>query len=121
MVIGDISCILNEIGYNSIIERKTTTTYDPLAGNIVSWSTHLTILCAVENLSGNEIVKAEKLGVQATHRLYVNGIPDIKEQDRVLYQGVYYRITYVDNPMNVNDFLEIYLISDDNYVADSGE
>jgi len=128
MIIGNINYMLNRLNGGSVtpniaIEAKTTCPYDPVSGNIIEWTKDFEILGAVQNLSGNELVRVDKLGVEGTHRLYVNGKPDITEEKRVyVYKtGKYYRITYVDDPMTVGDFLEIYLVYSDNYADTGGE
>jgi len=120
-MIGNIDFMLERLGVSITSERKTTAAYDPLLGNISSWATNLSFIGAIQNLKGTEVVRAEKLGVEATHRLFVSGNPDLIAEDRLLYNGKYYIVTYVDNPMTAGDFLEIYLLYSDNYDANGGE
>ena len=122
-MIGNIDFILSRIGRTLEVQKKTTGAYDPLGGNITAWAKDFDVIGAIENLSGNETLKAEKLGVEATHRLYVSGTPNITEEKRIYDASTskYYRITYVDNPMNVGDFLEIYLLYTTDYTSTGGE
>lgn len=123
MIVGNIDRMLDRLGRTLEVQVRTTTDYDPVAGNITAWVKDYDVLGAIENLSGNEILKADKLGVDATHRLYISGTVAINENKRIYDSstGKYYRITYVDDPMNLGDFLEVYLLYTTDYQADSGE
>ena len=101
------------------VQRKTTTAYDPISGNITSWDKLFDIEAAIQELGGNEFIKVDKLNIEATHIMYVQEKPDIQVEDRILYNSKYYYITYVDDPMNLNDFLQIYLTTGDNYGVSS--
>lgn len=115
---GDIQSMLDEIGVPLTTERETRA-YNGYLGDTVTWSTNLTLTGSIQNLSGNEIIQAQKLGVSATHRLYVNGNPDILVNDRIKYNGIYYKITYVDNVVNVSAHTKIFLEQSDNYTNES--
>lgn len=106
--------MIDEIGVNLIIQRETRVEGSYL-GDTVTWSTHLSLKGSIQNISGYEAIQAEKLGVNATHRLYINGSSDIKKNDRVLYNGVYYQITYIDNVVNIGSHMKIFLDEGDNY------
>jgi SPP1 family predicted phage head-tail adaptor len=113
----DINFMLKEVGVSATIQRATIIT-GGYTGDTTTWSTHLNVKCCVENLSGEEIIAAEKKGIQATHRIFCN-VADIQEKDRALINSKYYQITLVDNPMNMNKFLEIYATRSDNYGSQS--
>jgi SPP1 family predicted phage head-tail adaptor len=123
MIVGNIDRMLDRLGKTLEVQIKITTDYDPVAGNISVWVKDYDVLGAIENLSGNEMLKANKLGVEATHRLYISSTVSINENKRI-YDSVtnkYYRITYVDDPMHLGDFLEIYLFYTTDYESDGGE
>lgn len=115
---GDISCMLDEIGSSLVVERETRIK-GGYAGDTVTWATHITLIGSIQSLSGREIIQAEKLGIFASHRLYIDNKPDIVESDRVLFNGKYYKITFVDNVANVDAHLKIFLLEDDNYGSQS--
>jgi len=113
----NINFMLKELGITAVIQRATVTS-GGYTGDTTVWNTHLTTKVCIENLSGNEIIAAQKQGIEATHRLYSNVI-DIQEKDRALINGKYYKITWVDNPMNITKHLEIYASRSDNYGSQS--
>lgn len=101
-----------------VVQRATVTDGGYTNQSTTTWATHLTISGAIQTLSGNEVMKADKLGIKASHKLFCNVI-DVTERDRILYNSKYYQITFVDRPMEVAPFLEIMLLRDDNYTANS--
>lgn len=115
---GDIADMIDEIGSGLVVQRATVVE-GGYTGDTVTWATHLTLTGSVQNLSGTEIIQAEKLGIQASHRLYLNEKPDITEKDRILYNSKYYQITFVDNVANIDAHLKIFLNQSGNYGSQS--
>jgi SPP1 family predicted phage head-tail adaptor len=73
-----------------------------------SWSHHLDITGRIDALTGTEQVVAGAPSVVATHMLFCP-IVDVTASDRVLYMGAVYEVKFIDNPMNFNRFLQVYL------------
>lgn len=72
---------------------------------------------ALDQLSGDEFVQAEKTFPRSTHVL-IGEVADITEKDRVLHGERVYTIRNVDNPMGLGRHLEVLLeymglVSDD--------
>ena len=116
---GEIDDILidNDIGFSVVIQRETRTSGGYM-GDTVTWSTFATIIASIQNLTGDEIIQAEKLGIQASHRMYCEPLA-ITENDRVLYNGTYYQITYIDNVINTDKHYKVFLKESDNYGSQS--
>lgn len=78
-----------------------------IGGKIDNWELHLEIDGIIRPLSGNEAVSGDKLTLIATHTLYC-GVHDILETDRIRdAAGNEYDIKFVQNPMNMNNHLQI--------------
>lgn len=93
--------------YDTIITIKRKTTADNgIGGKSETWNDHLTILGKIRPLNGNERFSADKVTLYATHRLYCT-LADITELDRVVYNNQTYEIKYINNPMNMNRFLQV--------------
>ncbi len=114
--VGNISFALSRIGFDAVIQDKTVIEGD-YDGNDFTWNDKLTALVAIEDLSGNELIAAQKLSPKSNHRMYTKEL-NVAVKDRLFWKNKYLFITYVAEPMNTGDFLEIYLTDDANY--DSG-
>ena len=65
----------------------------------------------IDQLSANEVLANDKLQKQSSHVLITfDVLLNIKEQDQVIDGTSKYRVQTVDNPMNLNQHLEITLI-----------
>jgi SPP1 family predicted phage head-tail adaptor len=92
-----------------MIERATSTD-NGFGGTTTEWVTINEVDGVVDMLSGNEVMAADALNRSSSHILIVFGMFDIKRGDRVIANSNQYRVTYVDNPMNLNRQLEISLL-----------
>lgn len=81
---------------------------DELGNPTKSWQPHLTIDGVIDALTGDEQQVASAPAVVATHMLFCP-VVDIKEKDRVKYQGKTYNVKFIDNPMNYGRFLQVSL------------
>jgi SPP1 family predicted phage head-tail adaptor len=80
-----------------------------MGGYFQQWSDYLPSYgYALDQLSGDEFVKADKTFPGSTHVL-IGEVTDITEADRVLVGNKIYNIKNVDNPMNLDRHLEILL------------
>lgn len=86
---------------------------DGIGGSVDTWATKATVDGFLDMLTGTDIATLQKAIVQeSTHVLilpeYRN---DITDDMRVIYEGYWYSITFVDDPVGQHDHLEIYLKS----------
>lgn len=90
------------------VERYTETTNE-LGEPVKSWNPHLTTDGRLDALTGTEQQRAAAVNVVATHIWFTYAGQDIKEQDRVKYNGRTYDVKFVDDPMNMGRHLEVLL------------
>jgi phage head-tail adaptor, putative, SPP1 family len=89
---------------------RTNNTSSGLGGYSETWNTHLTIKGSLNPLTGSQVYQAEKRGIKSTHML-ICAFADITEFDKAVdTNNNEYEITFVNNPMKMNDHLEINLL-----------
>jgi SPP1 family predicted phage head-tail adaptor len=89
--------------------QRLTLVPNGFGGYTESWDTHISDYDGIiDQLSGNEVLSADKISPNSTHIL-IGEVTDIKESDRILYNGKIYEVKNVDNPMNMDRHLEILL------------
>jgi SPP1 family predicted phage head-tail adaptor len=114
---GMIDDMLADIGYIITIVEKTVVS-GGYGGDTVTWSIKGTVRSSIQNINGDELLRADKLGIDASHWMYCN-VTDVNVKDRVLYNGIYYQIQYVDNVIGISKHYKMFLKQSDNYSADS--
>lgn len=114
----DITEQLDALKKSIVIERYTVTRGNYENQAQTTWSTHLTIDATIQTLQGSEVIVSDKNGVMASLRMFCKPA-DITEKDRVKYNGKYYKIYFVTDPMLQSKFYEILLERSDNYGANS--
>ena len=123
MSFGDITSIINDIGYEITIERATESGDDDYSGKSVSWSEHVKVQGVIQTarsaFNGRQQI-AESLRTKSTHVMYCMNA-DITDEDRVLYRGIYYKIQFPDEPDLQQQFLTIYLDKDSTYGSESSQ
>lgn len=116
-IIADIRDMLDELGKDVEIQRKTIIS-GGYGGDTVSWSKLADVVIAIQNLTGTEIEATQKRGIEATFKGYM--LPaDIATTDRIFYNNKYFFITYIDNRMQLGDYLTIYFTESDTYDSQS--
>lgn len=90
--------------------QRSVSTDNGFGGTTTAWRTINEVEGVVDMLSGNEVMAADALNRSSSHIFICFEIFDIKRGDRVIDNGNQYRVTYVDNPMNLNRQLEISLL-----------
>lgn len=90
--------------------QRFTSTDNGYGGSTQTWADHLDVEGVIDMLSGNEVIAQDALSRTSSHILILFEIVDIKRGDRVLDNGDQYRVTYVDNPMNLDRQLEVNLL-----------
>jgi SPP1 family predicted phage head-tail adaptor len=89
--------------------QRFTSVPNGIGGYIETWATYLADYDGIiDQLSGNEILSADKISPNSTHIL-IGVIADIKASDQVLFNEHIYDIKNIDNPMNMDRHLEILL------------
>lgn len=86
--------------------KRNNPTPNGIGGWVDSYELHLEIVGRIRPLSGSELEIADKLTVRSTHRLYC-AVCDIKEADRVYYDGRIYNVQIVMNMMDMDNHLQI--------------
>ena len=72
-----------------------------------AWSEHLKVIGRLRPMTADERLRADKVSLDSTHRLYTS-IADIVSKDRVIdVYGNNYAIKGLKNPMNMDNHLEI--------------
>jgi len=119
MTFGYIGDILDDIGYSVVIQREARVK-GGYTGDATTWSTFATITASIHNLTGDEIVEADKRGIQASHRMYCEPSA-FTEKDRVLYNSKNYQITFIDDELYLDKYYKVFLKESDNYDSTSQE
>ena len=78
-----------------IIERNSGATADVYGEITASWTTLTTLWGQIAQLSGREILGAEKETVMKSIRVICRYSSEVKPKDRLNINSVYYNITYV--------------------------
>lgn len=95
-----------ELDQRIIIERPVMAS-DGMGGNVATWSTHLTLWALVRPISGNENVDFERVQGEARYLFVVRYPIDIKDADRILWEGDYYNIRVRKKPKGRDLYMQI--------------
>lgn len=92
-----------------LIKRKAVTMSE-LNREITVLQDAGTVEGVLDLLAGSTVFKYAKMQEESTHIL-ISDVVDIKEGDVLInqYSNKKYEVTYVDNPLNMDDHLEIEL------------
>ena len=102
----------------SITVQRASVTAGGYTGDTVTWGTHLTTTAVIRPTTGNDIIKLQKIGLEADFVLYMKN-QDIQEKDRILYNSKYYFVNWVQNPQTADEFLQVYVKGSDSFGANS--
>ena len=64
----------------------------------------------IRKLSGNEIITNQKRGIKSTHRFYCAADVSITNLNQLTFDSKTYHVTYVDNPHELDEFLQVELL-----------
>lgn len=92
-----------------VIVQRYTAIDDGTGGEHYDWKDLDEISGTLDQLSGEEILASDKLGVLSSHIFIIFEVVDVTTEDRFIIDGEIYRVTDVDNPMNMDRQLEIKL------------
>lgn len=91
--------------------QKKTVSKNPIGEQIESWETVTVLTGFLDLISGSSSYETYNAKMkEASHVFicdYVPVDPDVNQ--RMMINGQKYDVTYIDNPMNLNRQLEIYL------------
>lgn len=93
--------------------QECISTDDDIGGRVDIWKLKTIVDGFLDMLTGSDIATLQKAIVQeSTHILIVPEYrADITDDMRVVFNGYWYSITFVDDPVGQHDHLEIYLKS----------
>lgn len=89
--------------------QRYTDIDDGMGGTTKGYADHLLVDGYLDQLSANEVLASEKLGIVSSHVFITFEIVDITRTDRMIIDNLIYHIKNVDNPMNMDRQLEITL------------
>lgn len=84
----------------TVIVEKVTLVNSGFGTFTETWSTHLTISCLIDYISGQETQIASQFMDRATHILMADVGYDITIANRINHNGTIYRILHVDEPFS---------------------
>ena len=95
------------LSVTTITVSRPTITVDSFGGQLRKWATVLTTKARVQPLSGADRVRHERLEEIITHKVYVSGTPDIRDQDRITAGSLTLYVRSVRDIDLVGSFLTI--------------
>lgn len=88
--------------------ERSADTQDSEGSVVRAWTSVYTSLpCRQRQLSARERTTLGREMILATHRFYCDSGKDIRERDRILFEGEYYDVDGVNNPHLLNRHIEI--------------
>lgn len=77
-----------------------------------SWATYITTYAEIEPLLGKELIAAQQVKAEVTHRVTIRYRMDypVNSTHRVKYGSRYFAISYVINPLERKEWLQLYCI-----------
>jgi SPP1 family predicted phage head-tail adaptor len=82
---------------HSIIVEQRATTKDSVGQQTLTWSTFATVYAAVEPLSGRELIAAQAIQNETTHRVTLRYLAALVSGMRINFGGRYLNILSVRN------------------------
>lgn len=89
--------------------QRYTTVDDGYGGEKQEWQDHLEVDGFLDQLSSDEVLASDRINAISTHVFITFDISDITPSDRAIIGGKVYNIQNVDNPMQMDEQLEITL------------
>ena len=82
--------------------QSVTETEDTFGGTTEVWGTHATVWASIEPLSGRELLQAQQVQAEVTHRVRCRYVSGVTSKMRVLYGARYFNIITPINPEERN-------------------
>lgn len=99
--------------YTGFRIRTNTQSRDSGGAITNSWSNGDTFSGHIRKLSNSEILNNAKRGIASTHRLYCAADLSIAKTNRVTFDSKEYHVTFVDDPHELDEFLQVELLYDE--------
>jgi head-tail adaptor len=91
----------------NVLLQSPVYTQDSYGQNIAAWSTGVTVTCAIQGRSGSYPVINGVQWEGETYRLYCSSTVAITLRDRILQNGNYYYVTYINNNLRNSNHLQV--------------
>jgi SPP1 family predicted phage head-tail adaptor len=95
-----------ELDQRIIIERETLTP-DGMGGDTSEWDEHLTRWALVRPASGGEKTEHDTVNANAKYMFVIRYPADVKDDDRILWDGDYYNIRLRNKPKTRGMYMAI--------------
>ncbi len=82
--------------------QQATETRDSLGGTVQAWATFATVWAAIEPLSGRELLQAQQVQAEVTHRVRLRYMNGVTAELRVLFGTRYFNILSAVNVQERN-------------------
>jgi SPP1 family predicted phage head-tail adaptor len=93
---------------HTVVVQRATKTANGSGGFTTSWATLLTLKASVENKSGQERMRADRVeAVRSVLFIWRYSSTQIREGDRVLFRGMTHNIRFIDNIEYANKWLRV--------------
>lgn len=97
---------------DSVIVERATYSGGDYGEYIVTWSTHLSLSCAIQTRTGVKSITEGKQDTLYSKRLYCSNDLDILITDRIVDSTSYYKILAINNDLRSNHMqIDIQIIS----------
>jgi len=90
-----------------ITVQEQVNTPDGIGGNSVAWSDKFDIWAHVRPLSGREVTDYERVNAEARYLFVVRSPVDIKEGDRLVWEGSEFNIRVLKVPKGRDLYMQI--------------
>ena len=87
--------------------QLSTRVVDGMGGFTVTWSDHATVWAAIWPTSAKEMVAANAVTMQITHRIRIRYRSSVRASWRVKFGNRYFAIVSILNPSEKNEWLDI--------------
>lgn len=108
---------MNRIGGNltAVIQKKRTNIHNSIGEKTMDWIDTLSVLGWLDLLSGDSKYTPQHAKAQESTHIFICGYQNLNQlkitshNARLIVQGNAYDITLIDNPMQLDQHLELYL------------
>jgi len=87
--------------------KTATAAQDSYGQPIQTWSTTITVWGAIEPLSGRELLQAQQIHAETTHRIITRYRASITAQARIVAKSRTFEVVAILNKREVNEYVEL--------------
>lgn len=87
--------------------QNTTATRDAAGGQTDTYSTDTTVWAAVNPLRGQELINAQQVQMEITHKITMRHTTHVIDTTRILFDSRSFEVTEIIDPYERNQFLEL--------------